>query len=128
MELANYADGVDLIVGALVAGGVAAVTDTATAATREALDRLRSRLITLFRGDQAALAALQGEMTEAQAVRQLLEPHLLAAGAVDDPEVVQAARQMLISIHGATNTSIDARFSKGAMFGGVGNTQNVTIN
>jgi hypothetical protein len=88
-------DPVSLIVGALAAGVSAGVRDTATAAVKEAYQRLKTAVSARFAGHQSAEMVLTQHETDPDTWVAPLEKVLRETGAADDPAVVAAAEQLL---------------------------------
>ncbi|SNT63402.1 hypothetical protein SAMN05421812_11587 [Asanoa hainanensis] len=100
-------EGLELIIAALAAGATAGASDVAGAAVRDAYTALRRLL-----GRKAPEADLDAVDTE-------LAHELERSGAADDPEIIEAARQVLASAEGARMRigSIEINDSTGVMIG-----------
>ncbi len=87
---------IELIVAALAAGATAGVTDTASAAVRDAYAGYKAMLKPWVRGE--ARAALEADETDAGVWQAQLGEELTVSGAVDDERVLAAATALLDAV------------------------------
>ncbi|MBN1139490.1 MAG: hypothetical protein JXM73_23140, partial [Anaerolineae bacterium] len=90
-------DAVQLVVEALVAGAIAGTESTAAQAVRDAYAGLKALVVRKFgaRGDVAVAVEQVDHKPASPGRRHTLEEELGAAGAGQDAEVLQAARDLL---------------------------------
>ncbi|PTA46623.1 hypothetical protein [Micromonospora sp. RP3T] len=100
--------GVDVIVAALAAGATAGMTESASAAVRDAYAGLKATLrdrLRVRRPDQPDV--LEVDETEAGVWKARLGPDLLDSGAAEDQEVVRAAQRLLALVAADRANSVD---------------------
>ncbi|MEV5894418.1 hypothetical protein [Nonomuraea fuscirosea] len=120
---------VELIVAALTAGASAGVTASASTAVQDAYAGLRDAVRRRLAGDQDALAELDQDAQDRPDGPERLTAALEAAGADRDPEIVQAARELLALVqapHAGPRPTVVLHEAKGVQIGD-GNTQTNTF-
>ncbi|MEV5498393.1 hypothetical protein AB0M50_23635 [Nonomuraea fuscirosea] len=120
---------VELIVAALTAGASAGVTASASTAVQDAYAGLRDAVRRRLAGDQDALAELDQDAQDRPDGPERLTAALEAAGADRDPEILQAARDLLALVrapHAGPRPTVVLHEAKGVQIGD-GNTQTNTF-
>ncbi|MFI6132741.1 hypothetical protein [Micromonospora sp. NPDC051141] len=110
--------GVDVIVAALAAGATAGMTDSASAAVRDAYTGLKATLrdwLGVRRPDKPD--ALDVDETEPGVWKSRLEQELLESGAAEDQEVVRAAQRLLelVAVDQGNSVNVTVESSYGAI-------------
>jgi hypothetical protein len=88
-------DPITLIVAALAAGAAAGMTDTASQAVKDAYAGLKALIKRRLAGNAKAEEILADHETDPETYEKPVAKQLQAAGAQDDPEIVQAAEELL---------------------------------
>jgi hypothetical protein len=88
-------DPVSTILAALAAGAVAATKDTASAVIKDAYEALKATLKKKLADRPVAVAALEAHASDPEGADAALAPALRKGGALDDADVLAAARQLL---------------------------------
>lgn len=120
---------VELIVAALTAYASAGVTASASTAVQDAYAGLRDAVRRRLGGDQDALAELDQDAQDRPDGPERLTAALEAAGADRDPEILQAARDLLALVrapHAGPRPTVVLHEAKGVQIGD-GNTQTNTF-
>ncbi|MEV6302697.1 hypothetical protein AB0M02_25015 [Actinoplanes sp. NPDC051861] len=108
-------DGIELITAALAAGATAGLTDTTSAAIRDAYGALRERLTALLAGRNAEEALQELESgADPAAIAEEVGADLVESGAVADEQVLDAARRLLALLGPATGTGTGGATGIGA--------------
>jgi hypothetical protein len=114
-------DPVTLIVTALAAGAATGVSDAASTAIRDAYQGLKRLVAARFSGRRAAEVALDEHEADPDTWREPLVRALETSGVAADPDVLVAARQLLISVDPeggrAGKYTIDLRGAQGVQAG-----------
>jgi hypothetical protein len=123
--------GVELIIGALAAGSAAGIANTASGAISDAYTALKELLAHRMTGRAAARSALDAHEIDPGVWESRLGADLAASGAVDDAQVLAAARRLLDLVDVANAAPIhryhvDLHMAKGVQLGN-GNTQHNTF-
>jgi hypothetical protein len=111
---------IEVITTALAAGASVGMKETASAAVRDAYSNLKSLLVQRFADrDDPAAQALEADETEPRVWQTRLGGALNTSGAVDDDEVLAAARRLLALADAETvrTTHIDVVTNYGAVGG-----------
>ena len=109
---------VEVIAAALAAGAGAGLTDTTSAAVKDAYGSLKELLKRRFVGsDEQAAQALEADETEPGVWQARIGDALSASGAADDEQVLAAARALLelAGREGGTTFHIDFDNNYGAV-------------
>ncbi|MER7459129.1 hypothetical protein [Micromonospora sp. NPDC126480] len=88
-------DEINVIVAALAAGATAGVSGTATEAVKDSYQLLKASLRRRFTGRNTALEQLTTDETEPGVWQARIGRDLYDTGAVADPQVLAAARELL---------------------------------
>ena len=112
-------DPVTAIVGALAAGALHGVTDTAVDAVKDAYTGLRDAVAARFAGRPDAEAVLAGHEGDPTTHAEQLATQLRESGAAQDPRILELAERLnaLLGGRGNHSTTVDARGSQGAVIG-----------
>jgi hypothetical protein len=114
-------DPVSLIVGALAAGAVKGVGETASVAVGDAYAALKSAVAARFRGKPAAELVLAEHADDPETYDKPLAKQVAETGADTDPRIVQLAQELmgLLDRQGATagKYRVEVRDARGVQVG-----------
>jgi hypothetical protein len=120
---------ITLILGALAAGALVGVRDSAAGTVKDAYASLRRLVAARFAGRPAAELALAEHAADPDTWQAPLKKALAETGADTDPAVINAARQLmeLVDEAGARagKYNVDLRGAQGVQVGGHGHQYNV---
>src|SRR5664280_2307950 len=107
--------------GALAAGAVAGVSETATTAVKDAYKGLKNLVARRLAGRPAAEVALAEHEQDPETWGAPLGKELTQAGATTDPEVVEAAKKLMALVDPEGSTAgkykVDLRGAQGVQVG-----------
>jgi hypothetical protein len=114
-------DPISMIMGALAAGAASALTDTATAAVKDAYVGLREVLRQRFAGRQVAQTVLDEHEKAPQVWQAPLSAELVAVGADTDAQLIAAAQRVMALVDESGSQSgkylVDLREAQGVQVG-----------
>lgn len=109
---------IELVVAALTAGATAGLTDTASAAVKDAYTGLKSATWkVLHRNDSVDTAEVDRHLANPQKHRQQLAEALAAVDAGTDAELTAAAQRVLVLASSTTAHRIHIRDNQGVQIG-----------
>lgn len=120
-------DPVSLILGALAAGASSAMAEAASDTVKDAYRTLTAAVRKRFARHPRAEVALDGYLEDPDTWRAPLEKALTEVGAEGDPELLEAARQLMLVLPPTEVRTyrVDVRDSQGVQIGDHGRQSNV---